>query len=103
VLRTHPNSEYTCFANSLSLLTRLPGHIRDLENYETLLPERLAINAPREIMRLVHWMMTNHVDVVRVVPMVREPPKKHLVATIREVPLRFLRQLSALLTVATSA
>ena len=103
VLRTHPNSEYTCFANSLSLLTRLPRHIRDLKNYETLLPERLAINAPREIMRLVHWMMTNHVDIVRVVPMVGESAKEHLVATIREVPRRFLRQLSALLMVATSA
>jgi hypothetical protein len=54
-------------------------------------------------MRLVHWMMTNHVDIVRVVPMVGESAKEHLVATIREVPIRFLRQLSALLMVATSA
>lgn len=35
-------------------------------------------------MRLVHWMMTNHVDIVRVVPMVGESAKEHLVATIRE-------------------
>ncbi|KIM82825.1 hypothetical protein PILCRDRAFT_457561 [Piloderma croceum F 1598] len=55
--------QHTCFANSLSLLTRLPGPIRDLENLEALLPERLAINAPREIMRLVNWMMANAINV----------------------------------------
>ena len=60
------DAEYTCFANSLSQLTRLPGHIRDIENSEALLPERLAINAPREIMRLINWMMANAIDVVSV-------------------------------------
>lgn len=58
-------TEYTCFANSLSQLTRLPGPIRDVAHSDALLPERLAINAPREVMRLVNWMMTNTVEPVR--------------------------------------
>ncbi|KAK1220132.1 hypothetical protein PQX77_017122 [Marasmius sp. AFHP31] len=50
--------QYTCFANKLSRLTRLPGPIRSLKGPEDLLNEERAINAPREIMRLVNWMMT---------------------------------------------
>ncbi|KAG7095842.1 hypothetical protein E1B28_006537 [Marasmius oreades] len=50
--------QYTCFANSLSRLTRLPGPIRSLTGPQDLLHEDRAINAPREIMRLVNWMMT---------------------------------------------
>ncbi|THV02214.1 DNase I-like protein [Dendrothele bispora CBS 962.96] len=49
---------YTCFANELSRLTRLPGSIRALRGPEDLLHEDRAINAPREVMRLVNWMMT---------------------------------------------
>ncbi|KAK7021890.1 hypothetical protein VNI00_017179 [Paramarasmius palmivorus] len=53
--------QYTCFANKLSRLTRLPGPIRSLKGPQDLLDENRAINAPREIMRLVNWMMTgNH-------------------------------------------
>ncbi|KAI3614190.1 oculocerebrorenal syndrome of lowe [Moniliophthora roreri] len=52
---------YTCFANKLSRLTRLPGPIRSLKDPQDLLDETRGINAPREIMRLVNWMMTgNH-------------------------------------------
>ncbi|KJA23929.1 hypothetical protein HYPSUDRAFT_136984 [Hypholoma sublateritium FD-334 SS-4] len=51
--------QYTCFANKLSRLTRLRGPIRSLGLPSDLLPENNAINAPREIMRLVNWMMSN--------------------------------------------
>ncbi|KAF5365199.1 hypothetical protein D9758_005326 [Tetrapyrgos nigripes] len=49
---------YTCFANKLSRMTQLPGPIRSLQGPEELLREDRAINAPREVMRLVNWMMT---------------------------------------------
>jgi len=52
--------EPTCFGNTLSQLTRLPGPIRDLNGLDELLTPDRAINAPREIMRLVNWMMTNN-------------------------------------------
>ncbi|KAF8199469.1 RhoGAP domain-containing protein [Pholiota molesta] len=48
---------YTCFANKLSRLTRLRGPIRSMGSPNDLLPENNAINAPREVMRLVNWMM----------------------------------------------
>ncbi|KAL0579195.1 hypothetical protein V5O48_002817 [Marasmius crinis-equi] len=51
--------QYTCFANRLSRLTRLPGPIRSLKDPHDLLHEDRAINAPREVMRLVNWMMTS--------------------------------------------
>ncbi|PPQ69978.1 hypothetical protein CVT25_001530 [Psilocybe cyanescens] len=51
--------EYTCFANKLSRLTRLRGPIRSMKSPNDLLPENNSINAPREIMRLVNWMMTS--------------------------------------------
>ncbi|KAJ6457770.1 DNase I-like protein [Mycena vitilis] len=47
----------TCFANKLSRLTLLPGPIRSLKSPSELLAEDRSINAPREIMRLVNWMM----------------------------------------------
>ncbi|KAF8957550.1 Endonuclease/exonuclease/phosphatase [Flammula alnicola] len=50
---------YTCFANKLSRLTRLRGSIRSMESPNDLLPENHSINAPREIMRLINWMMTD--------------------------------------------
>lgn len=49
----------TCFANSLSRLTRLPGSIRELKSDKELLPEESAANAPREIVRLVNWLMSH--------------------------------------------
>ncbi|KIJ64696.1 hypothetical protein HYDPIDRAFT_39912 [Hydnomerulius pinastri MD-312] len=51
--------QYTCFANALGRLTRLAGPIRELKSPEELMPAGQATNAPREIMRLINWMMTN--------------------------------------------
>ncbi|KAH9474443.1 Inositol polyphosphate 5-phosphatase OCRL [Psilocybe cubensis] len=51
--------QYTCFANSLSRLTRLKAPIRSMNSPHDLLPEKNSINAPREVMRLVNWMMTS--------------------------------------------
>ncbi|KAF8152980.1 DNase I-like protein [Crassisporium funariophilum] len=51
--------QYTCFANKLTRLTRLRGPIRSMDSPNDLLPENHSINAPREIMRLVNWMMTS--------------------------------------------
>ncbi|KAJ4491922.1 hypothetical protein C8J55DRAFT_449055 [Lentinula edodes] len=50
--------QYTCFANKLSRLTQLPGPIRAMKSHNDLLGESKAINAPREIMRLVNWLMS---------------------------------------------
>ncbi|KAF5390606.1 hypothetical protein D9757_002587 [Collybiopsis confluens] len=49
---------YTCFANRLSRLVRLPGPIRKMQSQNDLMSEDRAINAPREIMRLVKWLMS---------------------------------------------
>ncbi|KAL1738230.1 hypothetical protein HDZ31DRAFT_70233 [Schizophyllum fasciatum] len=51
--------EPTCFANSLTRLTRLPGPIRELKSDKDLLSEEDAGHAPREIARLVNWMMSH--------------------------------------------
>ncbi|KAF8909683.1 Endonuclease/exonuclease/phosphatase [Gymnopilus junonius] len=51
--------QYTCFANKLTRLTRLRGPIRSMESPNDLLPEVNAVNAPREVMRLVNWMMSS--------------------------------------------
>ncbi|KAG6337006.1 hypothetical protein ID866_2066 [Astraeus odoratus] len=51
--------QYTCFANTLERLARLPGPIRTLRDPGDILPRGQALNAPREIMRLINWMMTN--------------------------------------------
>ncbi|KAJ7766342.1 DNase I-like protein [Mycena maculata] len=58
------SAEYvpTCFANSLLRLTLLPGPIRSLKSSSELLAEDRAINAPREIMRLVNWMMAPDIN-----------------------------------------
>ncbi|KAJ7753891.1 DNase I-like protein [Mycena olivaceomarginata] len=71
----------TCFANTLSRLTLLPGPIRSLKSRSELLAADRAINAPREIMRLVNWMMGPdlHLDNVFV-----SPADETKVATIRE-------------------
>ncbi|KAG9308328.1 DNase I-like protein [Chiua virens] len=53
------NYQYTCFANTLERLTRLVGPIRKFASPEALMPADQAINAPREIMRLINWMMTH--------------------------------------------
>ncbi|EMD36828.1 hypothetical protein CERSUDRAFT_83851 [Gelatoporia subvermispora B] len=53
----------TCFATDLAWLVRLPGPIRALRNAQDLLPEDDAVTAPREIMRLVNWLMSHATDV----------------------------------------
>ncbi|KAJ7059109.1 DNase I-like protein, partial [Mycena amicta] len=53
----------TCFATSLVRLTRLPGAIRDGGE---LLAEDRAINAPREVMRLINWMMSSNISLEKV-------------------------------------
>ncbi|KAH8118813.1 DNase I-like protein [Phellopilus nigrolimitatus] len=52
----------SCFATDLSALVRLPGPIRNLKRREPLAIEQV-VNAPREIIRLINWLMTNAVDV----------------------------------------
>jgi len=54
--------EPTCFANTLSYLTRLKGPIRDVKSADDLLSEEDAKNAPREVMRLVNHMMSGDGD-----------------------------------------
>ncbi|TFY66027.1 hypothetical protein EVG20_g5062 [Dentipellis fragilis] len=53
--------EPTCFANTLSTLTRLPGPIRIIQHPNELLPVTQPINAPKEVMRLVNWLMSDSV------------------------------------------
>lgn len=57
--------EPTCFANTLSYLTRLKSPIREVKSADDLLSEEEAKNAPREVMRLVNHMMSGDGDVVR--------------------------------------
>ncbi|KAJ7143655.1 DNase I-like protein [Mycena filopes] len=71
----------TCFANTLTRLTRLPGPIRSLKSASELLAEDRAINAPREIMRLVNWMMAPELDLENVFVSPADPT---MVDTIRE-------------------
>ncbi|KAI0357724.1 DNase I-like protein [Trametes cingulata] len=56
--------ERTCFATSMNWLVRLPGPVRDVKSPTDILPEDRGVNAPREIMRLVNWLMSNatHVE-----------------------------------------
>ncbi|KAJ7507015.1 DNase I-like protein [Mycena galericulata] len=71
----------TCFANTLSRLTLLPGPIRSLKSSSELLAEDRAINAPREIMRLVNWMMAPDLNFDNVFV---SPADPKVVDTIRE-------------------
>ncbi|KAF7289711.1 DNase I-like protein [Mycena indigotica] len=68
----------TCFGTSLSRLTRLPGPIRTGGD---LLSEERAINAPREIMRLINWMMSSSVRMDKVFV---ERADEDIIDTIRE-------------------
>ncbi|KAH9925009.1 DNase I-like protein [Epithele typhae] len=51
--------ERTCFATSMAWLVRLPGSVRSLASPSDVLPEERSVNAPREIMRLVNWLMSH--------------------------------------------
>ncbi|KAF9552113.1 DNase I-like protein [Agrocybe pediades] len=73
--------QYTCFANKLSRLTRLRGPIRSMESPHALLPENHAMNAPREIMRVINWMMSNSTNTEE---MFLQPGDDKMVANIRE-------------------
>ncbi|KIK80565.1 hypothetical protein PAXRUDRAFT_765418 [Paxillus rubicundulus Ve08.2h10] len=75
------NYQYTCFANTLERLTRLASPIRKLESPEELMPPGKAINAPREVMRLINWMMIN---VSATDELFEYPAKESLCDTIRE-------------------
>lgn len=56
----------TCFANTLTHLTRLKAPIREVKSTDDLFSEEDAKNAPREVMRLVNHMMSGDGDVVSV-------------------------------------
>lgn len=56
--------EYTCFATSLTRLARLTSSARALETPHDYLPDGQAKNAPREVMRLVNWMMAGSARIV---------------------------------------
>ncbi|KAJ7092810.1 DNase I-like protein [Mycena belliarum] len=71
----------TCFANSLTRLTRLPGPIRELGSGDLLAEDR-AINAPREIMRLVNWLMGPDILLHNV--FVSDEADEAIIDTIRE-------------------
>jgi len=73
--------QYTCFANKISRLTRLRGPIRSMASPNDLLPENHCINAPREIMRLVNWMMA---CTVKTDALFSSPADEVMVNTIRE-------------------
>ncbi|KAJ7243583.1 Endonuclease/exonuclease/phosphatase [Mycena haematopus] len=77
------NAEYvpTCFANRISRLTLLPGPIRSLTSPSELRAEDRGINAPREIMRLVNWMMGPDLNLENVFV---SPADETAVDTIRE-------------------
>jgi len=70
----------TCFRTSLDRLVRLPGPVRTVDKME-LLPEEQALNAPREIMRIVNWLMSN---ATAVPGLFLSPGDQELVAEIRE-------------------
>jgi len=54
--------QYTCFANKLSRLVRLPGSVRAMKSPNDGVTERQSVNAPREFMKLINWLMTHVTD-----------------------------------------
>jgi len=73
--------EFTCFGNKLSHLARLDRPIRAIDTLDDLLPPDRAMNAPREVMRLVNWLMESATDVDGLFV---SPAEVDLVNTIRE-------------------
>ncbi|KAH9848135.1 DNase I-like protein [Lenzites betulinus] len=73
--------ERTCFATSMTWLVRLPGPVRELKSPRDLLPEDRGVNAPREIMRLVNWLMS---DAMQTDGLFLTRGDKQLVERIRE-------------------
>ncbi|KAH7928356.1 DNase I-like protein [Leucogyrophana mollusca] len=77
-------TEHTCFANSLSRLTRLSGPIRTSHSTTKEWREGQTVNAPREVMRLINWLM-EHVSGDEIVDQLFDRPAgEELVARIRE-------------------
>lgn len=62
VLYTHAHIASTCFGNSLSVLARLPGPVRNLKGPGDLLPENEPINGSREIQKLVAWLNVHEAE-----------------------------------------
>jgi inositol polyphosphate 5-phosphatase INPP5B/F len=56
--------ERTCFATSLQRLVRIPDPVQSLKILQ-LAPEDQAATAPKELMRLVSWLMNYAADAVR--------------------------------------
>lgn len=54
--------QYTCFANKLARLTRLPCPVRSMKSPNDQVPAQQLVNAPREVMRLINWLMTYVTD-----------------------------------------
>ncbi|OAX42254.1 DNase I-like protein [Rhizopogon vinicolor AM-OR11-026] len=54
--------QYTCFANKLSRLIRLSSPVRAMKSPDDGVSERQSVNAPREFMKLVNWLMTHVTD-----------------------------------------
>ncbi|KAK2460857.1 hypothetical protein APHAL10511_007327 [Amanita phalloides] len=73
--------QYTCFSTSLTRLTRLTGPARTLQSCHDYLPDGHAKNAPREVMRLVNWMMAGS---ARVDNLFLAPADDVYIGTIRE-------------------
>ncbi|KZS88555.1 DNase I-like protein [Sistotremastrum niveocremeum HHB9708] len=60
------NYQGTCFGNDLNWLVRLPCPVREFakdRNQWKLLPENGALSCPRELGRLLEWLMSNAVTV----------------------------------------
>jgi inositol polyphosphate 5-phosphatase INPP5B/F len=78
----------TCFAQSLDSLILLPGPVKDSAG-RPLLPSSKALNAPRELMRILDWLMVHPlVDNPDELFLSRSPPE--LLTTIREVGIGYL-------------
>ncbi|KAF9453377.1 DNase I-like protein [Macrolepiota fuliginosa MF-IS2] len=71
----------SCFGNKLSTLIRLPGPIRSLASSKDLRPENHPLNAPREVMRLVNWLMGSD-----------KPPKNLFLVSPDETTLDTIRE-----------
>ncbi|KAG1752256.1 DNase I-like protein [Suillus lakei] len=71
----------TCFANKLTRLTRLPGPVRTMNSPNDQVSERQSVNAPREIMTLINWLMTNVTDPG---DLFNGPPEETICMNIRE-------------------
>ncbi|KAG2108377.1 DNase I-like protein [Suillus discolor] len=54
--------QHTCFANKLARLTRLPCPVRSMKSPNDQVPAQQLVNAPREVMRLINWLMTYVTD-----------------------------------------